>query len=78
MSFAAVEDNSTKFGISVSRKVGNAARRNRLKRVIREFLRNNKPLWPTGKMIVIYLSVLIDDEKRLTTEIGRMLKGVDE
>jgi len=29
-------------------------------------------------MIVIYLSVLIDDEKRLTTEIGRMLKGVDE
>ena len=73
---AGSNEGSTRFGISISRKVGNAVRRNRLKRVIREYLRNNKPLWPKGRRIVISLSSPVEDEQRLTAEIGEMADPV--
>ncbi|UCC79049.1 MAG: ribonuclease P protein component [Candidatus Zixiibacteriota bacterium] len=78
ISFTGSQESSAKFGISVSRKVGVAVKRNRLKRVIREFLRNNKSLWPKGGRIVISLSNPVDDENSLTTEIGEILSGIDE
>ncbi len=78
ISVAGSNKGSTRFGISISRKVGGAVKRNRLKRVIREYLRNNKSLWPGGKMVVISLSNPVEDEKEMTSEIGKMLTGIDE
>jgi ribonuclease P protein component len=66
----------SKFGIMVSRKVGGAVRRNRLKRIIREFLRNNKKLWPSNKMIIIQLKAPINDEDGLLAEIEDMLQNL--
>ena len=37
---------SSRLGITVSRRVGNAVQRNRLKRIIREFFRNNRITYP--------------------------------
>jgi ribonuclease P protein component len=66
----------TRFGIVISSKAGSAVRRNRIKRVIREFLRNNKPIWPSGKMIVIGLKGSISSEAALVAEIEDMLKEI--
>jgi len=38
--------NNSRLGITVSRRVGNAVQRNRLKRVIREFFRTRVHLYP--------------------------------
>jgi ribonuclease P protein component len=78
ISYAESHESSTKFGISVSRKAGNAVRRNRLKRMIREFLRNNKQLWPKGGRVVISLSNPVENSEELIEEIGDILSGFDE
>ena len=76
--FSGSPGGSTKFGITISRKVGDAVRRNRLKRIVKEFLRNNKQIWPKGGRIVILLSNPVDNEEELIAEIGEMLSGIDE
>jgi ribonuclease P protein component len=42
---AASELNRSRIGITVSRKVGNSVLRNRIKRFVREFFRNNRSLF---------------------------------
>src|SRR5271157_560142 len=42
-----------RLGITVTKKTGNAVRRNRIKRLIREFFRLNKSLFPAGHDVVI-------------------------
>ena len=69
---------TTRFGISISRKVGGAVRRNRLKRIIREYLRNNKSLWPLKKDVLISLRSKIEDESDLITDIEEILRGLGE
>ena len=43
----------TRFGIGVSKKQGGAVDRNRLKRTVREFLRQNRAIWPVDKWVLI-------------------------
>jgi ribonuclease P protein component len=42
-----------RLGITASKKVGNAARRNRTKRLIREFFRRNKRIFRDSEDIVV-------------------------
>lgn len=43
----------TRLGITVSKKIGNAVKRNKTKRLIREFFRLHKTYFPQGYDIVI-------------------------
>jgi len=43
----------TRLGIAVSKRVGNSVKRNRVKRLIREFFRLHKHSIPTGYDVVI-------------------------
>jgi len=48
------EDNEEKaVGIVVSRKVGNAVRRNKVKRRVRAYLREHTEQLPLGKLVII-------------------------
>mgnify|MGYP001062317206 CR=1 FL=1 len=42
-----------RLGLTVSKKVGNSAKRNRIKRLLREFFRLNKNRFPASQDIVI-------------------------
>ena len=43
----------TRLGITVSKKIGNSVKRNKVKRLIREFYRLHKAFFPQGYDIVI-------------------------
>jgi len=43
----------TRLGVTVAKKTGNAVKRNRVKRLIREFFRLNKSYFPQGYDIVV-------------------------
>lgn len=69
-------DGETRFAIIVSRGAGRAVRRNRVKRVIREFLRNNKDLWPSHERVIISISKPVSDEGALLSEVETMLRDL--
>jgi ribonuclease P protein component len=70
------EGSPTRFGISVSRKFGKAVRRNRIKRIIREFLRNHKPLWPKDRWVIIGLFNDPGDEAVIIAELKKALAKI--
>lgn len=47
------EEGKTRLGIVAGRKVGRAVKRNRIKRLLREFFRLNRHRFPVGHDIVI-------------------------
>ncbi len=73
---SAIKGETSRFGISISRKFGKAVRRNRVKRIIREFLRNNKALWPVNRWIMIRLFSDPADETVITEELRALLSKV--
>ncbi len=50
-----------KFGVSAGRRVGRAVVRNRLKRLIREFFRLNKSVFPPGTRTAIVVRELLPE-----------------
>jgi len=71
---AALSGNRRRLGIVVARRVGNAVQRNRLKRVIREYFRNNRQEFPMGDCVVIPGSSAGQlDNEELRASLGRAL-----
>ncbi|MFA4875596.1 MAG: ribonuclease P protein component [bacterium] len=63
-----------RLGIAVSRRVGGAVERNRIKRVIREFFRLHKEFFPAGDCVVIPAAVAGGcDNKEIRAALKRAL-----
>ncbi|RMF46781.1 MAG: ribonuclease P protein component [Deltaproteobacteria bacterium] len=70
------DGDESRLGVTVSRRVGNAVVRNRVKRLVREFFRSHKTRLPAG----FDLSVIARhragelDQKAVCRELGVLLK----
>jgi ribonuclease P protein component len=65
----------TRLGITASKQIGNAVKRNKVKRLIREFFRLNKEVFPQGFDIVVSAKKGADglDYWKVKEELGEML-----
>jgi ribonuclease P protein component len=70
---------SPRFGMSVGSRVGNAVKRNRLKRWIREAIRKNKGSIRSGLDIVIHprLRVVTNNSESIQNELQKLLRSVN-
>ncbi len=55
-----IKSSEKKFGTVASKKVGNAVKRNRIKRIYREIIRKNEKFFKNFKIIIIAKSFLGD------------------
>ncbi|MBN2125606.1 MAG: ribonuclease P protein component [Deltaproteobacteria bacterium] len=64
----------TRLGITVAKRTGNAVKRNRIKRLIREFYRQNKACFPRGcDVVVAARKNAVDlDYRRVKEELGAL------
>lgn len=64
----------SRIGLAVSRRVGNAVARNRVKRVIREAFRTSPDLFPAGLSLVV---IPLDPRRaRRLDDVRRSLQGL--
>jgi ribonuclease P protein component len=66
-------DQAPRLGVTVSRRVGCAVVRTRVKRRVREWFRRNRGLFPTGKDIVVIARPAAAEIP--SVEVGRELEG---
>ncbi len=64
----------TRLGITVSKRLGNSPARNRVRRIIREGVRQNMPILPKGHDIVIVARTRCTTCK--STDIERLIREV--
>jgi ribonuclease P protein component len=71
------EQGETRFGLSVSRKHGNAVQRNRLKRLLREAFRLSQHDLPPGLDLILIprqnAAATLDDLRRSLVQLARRL-----
>ena len=64
----------TRLGLTVGKKLGNSPQRNRVRRIIREGVRQNMPILPKGHDIIIVARSRCLSCK--STDIARMIREV--
>ncbi len=65
-----------RFGLSVGAHVGGAVKRNRIKRLLREFFRLNKDLFPTSSDIVVSVKKGINIDDKNYRDVRKELCGL--
>ena len=66
-------DQAPRLGVTVSRRVGNAVVRTRVKRRVREWFRRNRGQFPAGKDVVVIARP--SAAEIASAEVGRELEG---
>jgi len=67
-----------RVGLSVSRKVGKAVKRNRIKRVLREIFRRHKELFPQGHDVIFIpkAAILHRSQDEILRDLKEALRGL--
>lgn len=67
-----------RFGIGATKAFGNAVKRNRIKRVVREYLRQNKSMWPGDYNVFIRIYGKPESEQAAIIELESLLKKINK
>ncbi|MBF0474351.1 MAG: ribonuclease P protein component [Deltaproteobacteria bacterium] len=69
----------TRIGLGISRRVGNAVVRNRIRRLIREFFRQNREAFPQGIDLVVIAKPVWRDLSfhQVSDEFKNVIRGVE-
>ena len=72
------DDGGVRFGITVSRKVGNAVVRNRVKRLVREVCRHASPVPPADYSIIARTGAGMLDVDAVRTQLEKAFRQVSK
>ena len=66
----------TKYAVLVNKKCGKAVRRNRIKRIIREFYRLHKSVFIDAETVIFKVDRFIEDDSKLLQELTVLGKKI--